>query len=229
MGSGMEILDMRKARRLGRPTIDLESVRAAYRRYVGVYDFVFGATLEPGRKAAVQAINMRPDRRILEVGVGTGLSLPDYRRDCHVTGIDLSSDMLEKARRRVARLALRQIEGLAVMDGQDMAFADHSFDTVVAMYVLSVVPSPERLLAEMKRVCVPGGEIAIVNHFASTHRLARSLESSLAGFATILGFRPNQEREALAAYEDLTMIESRRINLFGSSSLVRFRNQPKAA
>ncbi len=109
-----------------------------------------------------------------------------------------------------------------------MEFPDHGFDVVVAMYVLSVVPSPERLLGEMRRVCAPGGEIAIVNHFASKHPFARSLEASLAGFATVLGFRPNLERDALAAYEDLTIIEHRRTNFFGSSSLIRFRNEPRA-
>jgi phosphatidylethanolamine/phosphatidyl-N-methylethanolamine N-methyltransferase len=225
----MELLETRKAQRARRPGIDVDSVRSAYRRYVGIYDVVFGALLEPGRRAAVAAINTVPGQRILEVGVGTGLSLPHYRGDAHVTGIDLSGEMLAKAARRVAQRRLDQVEGLMVMDAQDMAFPDHSFDVVVAMYVLSAVPSPERLLNEMRRVCAPGGEIAIVNHFASRHPFARSVESGLASFAATIGFRPNLPREALRAYEDMPLIESRGTNLLGSSSLFRFQNDAKAA
>jgi phosphatidylethanolamine/phosphatidyl-N-methylethanolamine N-methyltransferase len=124
----------------------IQAVKAAYRRYAPVYDTLFGPVLQPGRHAVVQALHCRPGERVLEVGVGTGLSLPLYPRDVRVTGIDLSSEMLEKAKRRVARVNLRNVEALLEMDAESTTFADASFDKVVAMYVVSVVPQPARLL-----------------------------------------------------------------------------------
>ena len=120
--------------------IDRDAVLAAYSRYANVYDIIFGAFLEPGRRAAVNAVNTRPDQRILEVGVGTGLSLPKYRADARIVGIDISPDMLAKARGRVARQRLCQVEALHEMNAEDMGFADDSFDGVVVMYAVSVVP-----------------------------------------------------------------------------------------
>src|SRR5438067_6716754 len=128
--------------------MQIESVKAAYRRYAAVYDAVFGPVLQPGRKAVLQALRLRPGERVLEVGVGTGLSLPLYPRDVTITGIDVSREMLEKARRRVARQRLANVEALLEMDAERMSFADASFDKVVAMYVVSVVERPDRLRSE---------------------------------------------------------------------------------
>src|SRR5689334_15288084 len=110
------------------PTMQIEAVKAAYRRYAAVYDAVFGPVLQPGRKAVMQALGLRPGDRVLEVGVGTGLSLPLYPREVKITGIDLSREMLEKARRRVERRRLANIEALVEMDAERMSFPDASFD-----------------------------------------------------------------------------------------------------
>jgi phosphatidylethanolamine/phosphatidyl-N-methylethanolamine N-methyltransferase len=193
--------------------MQIESVKAAYRRYAAVYDAVFGPVLQPGRKAVVQALGLRPGERVLEVGVGTGLSLPLYPRDVNITGIDVSHEMLEKARRRVARQRLANVEALHEMDAEHMSFADASFDKVVAMYVVSVVERPDRLLAELHRVCRPHGEIFLVNHVRSDNRFIAAVEKGLARFSDKLGFHPDFElRDMVADAGELT--ELSRINFF---------------
>lgn len=193
--------------------MQIESVKAAYRRYAGVYDTVFGPVLQPGRKAVVQALGLRPGERVLEVGVGTGLSLPLYPRDVTITGIDISSEMLEKARRRVARRRLANVEALLEMDAERMSFADASFDKVVAMYVVSVVEKPARLVEELHRVCRPDGEIFLVNHVRSDNRFVAAVEKGLARFSDKLGFHPDFElRDMVARADQLT--ELSRINFF---------------
>src|SRR3970282_1134405 len=143
--------------------MELPVIEKVYRRYAKRYDFYFGALFQPGRKAVIDRMRCRPGERILEVGVGTGLSLPLYPPGAQVTGIDISEEMLARARARTARDALKQVTALLRMDAERMHFRDNSFDKVVAMYVVSVVPSPARLVAEMRRVCRPGGELYIVN------------------------------------------------------------------
>ena len=193
--------------------MQIESVKAAYRRYAAVYDAVFGPVLQPGRKAVVQALRVRPGERVLEVGVGTGLSLPLYPRDVQITGIDVSREMLDKARRRVARRRLTNVEALLEMDAEQMSFPDASFDKVVAMYVVSVVERPARLLEELHRVCRPAGEIFLVNHVRSDNRFVAAVEKGLARFSDKLGFRPDFELGDMVSGAD-QLTELSRINFF---------------
>ncbi len=171
--------------------MNLEDTLRAYRGYAPAYDFLFGPILHPGRKEAVALVNDRPRQRILEVGVGTGLSLPYYRRDATVTGIDVSPEMLAKARRRVAARGMDARVSLVEMDAQAMPLEDNSFDGVLALYVASVVPDPVRFGAELRRVCVAGGRIVILNHFSSAHPVLRRIERGLARYARRLGFEPD--------------------------------------
>jgi phosphatidylethanolamine/phosphatidyl-N-methylethanolamine N-methyltransferase len=173
--------------------MQIEAVKAAYRRYAGIYDALFGPVLQPGRKAVLEALKLRAGDRVLEVGVGTGLSLPLYPSTVQVTGIDLSREMLDKARKRVARRKLANVEALHEMDAEAMTFPDASFDKVVAMYVISVVERPARLIEELHRVCKPDGEIFLVNHVRSENRLVGSIEKGLARFSDKLGFHPDFE------------------------------------
>jgi phosphatidylethanolamine/phosphatidyl-N-methylethanolamine N-methyltransferase len=201
--------------------MQIEAVKAAYRRYAKVYDTVFGPVLQPGRKAVVEALACRPGDRVLEVGVGTGLSLPLYSPQVKITGIDVSSEMLAKARARVARDKLVNVEGLLEMDAENMAFPDATFDKVVAMYVVSVVRRPAQLLAELHRVCRPDGEIFIVNHVRSDNPIVGAVEKSLGRFSNQLGFRPDFElRELLNDTHHLDEVS--RINLFWK--VLRVRN-----
>ena len=177
--------------------MQIEAVKAAYRRYASVYDALFGPVLQPGRKAVLEALECRPGDRVLEVGVGTGLSLPMYPPFVRVTGVDLSREMLEKARTRVQRRALTNVEGLHEMDAQAMGFPDASFDKIVAMYVVSVVQEPARLLAELHRVCKPDGEIFLVNHVRSTNPIIGAVEKGLARFSNQIGFHPDFDLHSL--------------------------------
>jgi len=167
-------------------TMDLQDTIRTYRLFSGSYDIVFGPVFHPGRKEAVRIANDRPGQRILEVGVGTGLSLPYFRADSRVTGIDVSEEMLAKARRRAERLP--QVEALYVMDAENLEFPDNSFDAVLALYVASVVPSPVRFAAEMRRVCIPGGTIVVVNHFTSTSPILGFLTEALDPVTRYLGW-----------------------------------------
>lgn len=193
--------------------MQIEAVKAAYRRYAGFYDTLFGPVLQPGRKAVLDALRLRPGDRVLEVGVGTGLSLPLYPADVKVTGIDVSREMLDKARSRVAKRKLANVEALIEMDAEAMSFADASFDKVVAMYVVSVVERPARLLKELHRVCRPDGEIFLVNHVRSDNPVLGAVEKSLARFSDKLGFHPDfQLRDMLDGSHELAEVS--RINFF---------------
>jgi phosphatidylethanolamine/phosphatidyl-N-methylethanolamine N-methyltransferase len=171
--------------------LDAQSVRAAYRRWAGVYDSVFGWVSRPGRMRAVAAINALPAERVLEVGVGTGLALPHYAAGKRVTGIDLSPEMLAVAERRVRAGLPATVEGLFEMDAEATSFDDASFDAAVAMFVASVVPNPRRLMAEMQRVVRPGGTILLVNHFLARPGLRRGIERAMAPFSRWLGWHPD--------------------------------------
>ena len=202
------------------PTMQIEAVKAAYRRYAGVYDAVFGPVLQPGRRAVLEALGLRAGDRVLEVGVGTGLSLPLYPRGVRVTGIDVSREMLDKARGRVARRGLGNVEALLEMDAEAMTLPDASFDKVVAMYVVSVVENPARLLQELHRVCKPDGEIFLVNHVRSDNPIIGAVEKGLARFSDKLGFHPDfQLSEILDPSHEISEVS--RINFFWKVMRVR--------
>lgn len=204
--------------------MDIGAIEHAYRRYARFYDFVFGAVFQPGRKALVERMDCRPGERVLEVGVGTGLSLPLYPKDVLVTGIDISRDMLAQAQARKARGGLDNIVRLSVMDAENMEFDDNSFDTVVAMYVASVVPNPEQLVDEMRRVCNPDGRIIFVNHFHSRNPVLGTFESLLAPLSRQLGFRPDFSLDRFLATTGLQAADIRPVNIFHFCTLVEARN-----
>jgi phosphatidylethanolamine/phosphatidyl-N-methylethanolamine N-methyltransferase len=208
--------------------MELHDTIRTYRLFSGSYDLVFGPVFHPGRKAAVRIANNRPGQRILEVGVGTGLSLPHFRPDSQVIGIDVSAEMLEKARRRTARLSLAHVAGLYVMDAEHLEFADDSFDAVLALYVASVVPNPAQFAAEMRRVCIPGGTIVVVNHFASDNPLMRFAEKRLARIAHHIGFHPDFPFEQFRRDSRLSIREVKPSNLFGYWKLLRCVNEKPA-
>lgn len=208
--------------------MDIDSIRKSYRRYAKVYDFYFGAVFEPGRRAVIHRMDCRPGERILEVGVGTGLSLPLYPENVLLTGIDLSAEMLDGARARVERDGLTNVK-LYEMDAEQMSFPDDSFDKVVAMYVASVVPHPDRLVAEMRRVCKPGGELFIVNHFHSDNPIIARVEKMIAPLSRMLGFRPDFSLRKFLHDTDLEVVDKSQVNLLGYWTLLRaVNNKPPA-
>jgi phosphatidylethanolamine/phosphatidyl-N-methylethanolamine N-methyltransferase len=210
--------------------IDKQSVERAYARWAPVYDLVFGAVFERGRMAAIAAAEQAcgpMGGRILEVGVGTGISLPDYARKNRLTGVDLSEPMLRKALARVAEQKLANVEALAVMDAERLALPDHSFDVVVAQYVITAVPNPEATLDEFARVLKPGGEIVLVNHIGAEDGPRRVFEQWFAPIARRLGWRPEFRFGRLASWAarhgGVRVIERRAMPPLGHFSLIRFQ------
>ncbi|MGB7099362.1 MAG: class I SAM-dependent methyltransferase [Xanthobacteraceae bacterium] len=205
--------------------LDNDTVAKAYARWAPVYDLVFGAVFDRGRKASIAAAE-RAGGHILEVGVGTGLSLPDYSRTNRLTGIDLSAPMLRKAKARAAEHRLTNVDGLAVMDAQHLGFRDGVFDVVVAQYVITAVPDPEATLDEFARVVKPGGEIILVNHLGAEAGLRSSFEQGFAPLARRLGWRPEFRWERLAQWAaghgGVRVVERRTMPPLGHFSLIRF-------
>ena len=204
------------------PQVTLESVRRTYGRYAPWYDWIFGAILEPGRRHMSQAVRDLQPRDVLEVGVGTGLTLARYPAAARVTGIDVSTQMLARAQRRAASLPGRHIELLA-MDAERMDFADGSFDCVVLPYVLSVTPHPAQLVAELRRVCRKGGHIVVLNHFSGS-RFWWWLERCVTSLAGRIGFRSDFSFEEHVLAHDWDVVSVRPVNLLGLSKLVILRN-----
>ena len=207
-----------------RSALDADAVRAAYRRWAGVYDAVFGGVSAIGRRRAVAEVNRLPGARVLEVGVGTGLALPHYQPGKRITGIDLSADMLARAQTRVAERRLAGVDALLEMDAEAMAFADARFDVAVAMFVASVVPNPARLLAEMRRVVRPGGHLLFVNHFAAEAGPRWWIERAMAPASRALGWHPDFATEALFAPDDRARVALSPMPPFGLFTLAHLPN-----
>lgn len=176
--------------------MEIEAVKNSYARWAPVYDKTFGAVTSVGRRRAVEFINTL-EGEVLEVGVGTGLSLEHYKSDLRVTGIDFSVDMLSKARSKVNRMKLGHIVALRQMDARMLDFPDASFDIIAAMHVLSVVPEPEKVMAEIARVLKPGGRVVITNHFMRTEGVLAFLERVSAPFANVIGWHSDFEIETV--------------------------------
>src|SRR5882757_849983 len=205
--------------------IDRRAVEKAYDRWAPVYDLVFGPVFDRGRQASIAAAE-RVGGRILEVGVGTGISLPDYSRANRIFGVDISEAMLRKAHERVSELGLSHVEGLEVMDAERLAFPDASFDVVVAQYVITAVPNPEAALDEFARVLKPGGEIILCSRVGAEAGLRRALEKWFAPAARKLGWRTEFSFERYSRWAQhspgMKLVERRAMPPFGHFSLIRF-------
>jgi phosphatidylethanolamine/phosphatidyl-N-methylethanolamine N-methyltransferase len=215
-----------------RSELDKETISKAYARWAPVYDLVFGAVFEQGRHAAIAAAE-RIGGRILEVGIGTGLSLPYYSPDVRISGVDISEPMLRKAQQRVAEFGLKNVEALAVMNAEHLDFPDASFDVVVAQYVITTVPNPEATLDEFARVLKPGGEIVLVSRVGAEAGLRRALERWFAPAARKLGWRTEFSFERYAQWakraSGMRLVERRATPPFGHFSLIRFAKTDGAA
>ena len=205
-------------------TIENVHVEEAYARWAPVYDLVFAAVMKPGRKAAAAAAS-RENGRVLDVGVGTGLELPMFSRNTRLVGVDLSEHMLARARERVAKEGLSNVEALLRMDAMNLAFPDASFDCAVAPYVLTVVPDPKATLDELARVVKPGGEIVLVNHIGAETGPISAIEAWMGRHSANLGWRPEFPWRIVGDWiegrSDIVLTERRRLRPLGLFTLAR--------
>jgi phosphatidylethanolamine/phosphatidyl-N-methylethanolamine N-methyltransferase len=199
--------------------VENDFVEGVYDKLAKVYDVVFGPTLHPGRVQAIRRMGLKTGERVLEVGVGTGINIPLYPRDCQITGIDFSASMLEKARDRVARGAVRPVR-LLQMDAADLKFPDDSFDIVYAPYLISVVPDPVKVAQEMRRVCRRGGRIVFLNHFLSPNPILSRAERMISPLTIHIGFKSDLDLPAFLAQANLEPVSIEKVNIPKIWSLV---------
>ncbi|MGE3404321.1 MAG: class I SAM-dependent methyltransferase [Vicinamibacterales bacterium] len=209
-------------RALSVTAVENDFVARVYEKLASVYDLIFGPTLHPGRLVALERMGIKAGDRVLEVGVGTGINTSLYPRNCHITGIDLSSSMLDKARERVQREGLRHVR-LLEMDAANLTFEDNSFDIVYAPYLISVVPDPVKVVREMRRVCRPGGRIIVLNHFRSANRMLATMERAISPLTVHIGFKSDLDLPGFLAQADLQPISIEKVNVPKIWSLVTCR------
>ena len=194
--------------------MEISAVARSYARWAPIYDHTFGAITRIARRRTVDHILTRGGD-VLEVGVGTGLALPLYDNRVTVTGIDYSEEMLAKAHRRVTEDDLSHVAALRQMDARQLDFPDDSFDTVAAMHVLSVVPEPERVMQEIARVCKPGGQVVIANHFQRDDGLLARIERIAAPLENLLGWHSDFPIGTVLSDDRLTVVEQTSLPPFG--------------
>jgi len=200
--------------------ISLVEARDAYRGYAPAYDVLFGPFLQKARRRAIGFGNDQPAQNVLEIGIGTGLSLPYYRGDARVTGIDVSDEMLAKARERASTLEMGDRCRFMLMNAEDMMFADDSFDVVVGLFVASTVQNLSRFGAELCRVCKPTGRIVLVNHFSRQREKPLGVSRYLSRFSGILGFEPYFPLDNFLAQTGLRVKRIERASTFRRLTIV---------
>jgi phosphatidylethanolamine/phosphatidyl-N-methylethanolamine N-methyltransferase len=221
LGGGTDVA----TRALSVTAVENDFVEGVYDKLAKVYDWVFGPTLHPGRVAALKYMSIAPGTKVLEVGVGTGINLSMYPRDCHVTGIDFSAQMLEKARERMWKKELSNVR-LLQMDAADLKFPDNGFDIVYAPYLISVVPDPVKVAREMRRVCRPGGRIIFLNHFLSPNPMLSKVERLISPMTIHIGFKSDLDLPAFLAQADLKPVTIEKVNVPKIWSLVTCVKDP---
>ncbi|MBI5816083.1 MAG: class I SAM-dependent methyltransferase [Nitrospinae bacterium] len=190
--------------------MEYESIKKIYKSYSSVYDLLFKGFFHPRQKFAISNLEIQPGDNVLDVGVGTGLTLPLYPHNSHVTGIDISTHMLREARKKVEKHGLNHVK-LLEMDACDLQFPDNTFDFVVATHIISVVPDPFRVIEEMRRVTKPDGEIVIVNHFVSSNPMIAKVENMCDPLFRKLGWRMDMSLEDLITTSNLRVFKTAKL------------------
>lgn len=207
--------------------MDDKSIIKSYKRVSSFYDYTFGQVFRPGQKKLVSMMNCSENDKVLEIGIGTGTSFKYYPSETSVTGIDISPDMLEKAKKNIKNLNLSK-KNVLMMNGEQLTFEDDSFDKVVGMYVVSVTQNPDLLIKEMKRVCKPNGDIYLVNHFSfdTDSKIMKLIEKGLMPVSKYLGWRPYFPFSEFNSYAKLNVQSISKVNLFDYWGIIHAINTP---
>ena len=158
-----------------------------YSDFSHLYDKIFSRFFCERIQYVLTNLSIPLGAKVLEVGIGTGLSLPAYPSHCDVTGVDLAPEMLELARQKAVENGWRHFRFLE-MDAMNLNFPDNSFDFVTSFHVVSVVPDPVQMMREIHRVCKPGGTIVIINHFRTTKPILGPIVGALDPVTRRLGW-----------------------------------------
>ncbi|MBI4665049.1 MAG: class I SAM-dependent methyltransferase [Nitrospinae bacterium] len=208
--------------------MEYDSIQKIYKNYSSIYDLLFKGFFHPRQRLAISNLNITPGARVLDVGVGTGLTLPLYPSHCQVTGIDISSHMLKQARKKVEKMGLTNVQ-LMEMDACDLAFEENTFDFVIATHIISVVPDPFKVIDEMRKVAKPNGQIVIVNHFVSSNPVIAKMENFCDPFFRKLGWRMDMSLEDLVAATNLQVYQTRKLKKLDLWQVVHAYNNKYAA
>jgi phosphatidylethanolamine/phosphatidyl-N-methylethanolamine N-methyltransferase len=205
--------------------LDQNSIIKSYKRVSSFYDMTFGQVFRPGQKAIIKKMDCIESDNVLEIGIGTGSSLQYYPKETKVVGIDISPDMLEVAKKRIAKDKIHN-KHILLMNGERLSFPDNTFDKVVGMYVVSVTQNPQVLVEEMKRVCKNDGDIYIVNHFSTEqdNLFVKMFEKGLMPISKILGWKPYFPFDEFNAYANLDVLEMSKVNLFNYWNIIHASN-----
>lgn len=207
--------------------MDDKSIIKSYKRVSSFYDYTFGQVFRPGQKKLVSMMNCSDQDKVLEIGIGTGTSYKYYPEQTTVTGIDISPDMLEKAKSNIQKDDLKN-KSVIMMNGEQLKFSDNTFDKVVGMYVVSVTQNPDLLIKEMKRVCKPNGDIYLLNHFSfdTDNAFIKLFEKGLMPVSKYLGWRPYFPFTEFNTYANLNVKSISKVNLFDYWGIIHAINSP---
>ncbi|MEE9227328.1 MAG: methyltransferase domain-containing protein [Acidobacteriota bacterium] len=204
--------------------MERENTEKIYTHYAGIYDLLFDRVFDPGRRLAVESLEVTLQDRVLIVGIGTGLSLGYFPREALLTGIDISEAMLTEAGEKTSEMGFRNLE-LVRMDASRMLFPDDTFDKVYLPHMLSTVRSPERVLSEVVRVSKPGARIAILNHLRSRNRFIGFWERVLSPVTARIGFRLDLPVATVASQPGLGIQSIQKVNFLRLWHLLVCQNQ----
>ncbi len=204
--------------------MSVEYAVKGYNRYSSFYDLIYGLKVfDNGRERAPEILDLSPGTQLLEVGVGTGLSVPLLPRNIEITAIDVSQKMLNQTRKRLASLGIYNVQ-LFKMDAMHLEFPDNSFDRILASYFISTVPDPVKVILEMKRVCRPEGKLVFLNHFQCEMPAIAYLEKLFSPLFYRLGFHASIDLQELMAQTGLTVDSIEKIDFLGHFKAVRCVN-----
>jgi phosphatidylethanolamine/phosphatidyl-N-methylethanolamine N-methyltransferase len=194
-----------------------------YSLYSHFYDSFFGRIFHQGLRIANKLLDVQPGEKILEVGIGTGMSLPLYPEYAEVVGIDISRDMIKQAEEKKQCLGFSNVR-LCITDASMMSFKDGCFDKAIAAHSITVIPEPVKTLKEMKRVCKNNAEFFFLYYAGSNNKLIAMFEKAISPIRNKLGLGKAIDLEELLDSASFEIVFKDRINIFRLCQIIKCKN-----